>query len=98
MRLQPDDRALLDTQLLGRGRADDGDVIPDQLRQEVGRLLQPAVVGEPAVIGLTAGTKDQFELGVVRRRGFDTRGNVLLGTQLRADVRESAPREKPVMQ
>ena len=42
----------IDTEVLGKLRADEDGVIPRDLGDRIGALLQPAVVGEAAVIDL----------------------------------------------
>ncbi len=60
--VQPHDVAGGHAQRLRGRRADDGGVIPGQLGDRVGELLQPAVIGEPAVVDLGIAVQDEFEV------------------------------------
>ena len=60
-------RIVRDLEPLGRGGADDDGVVPRQLRDRFGQLLQPAVVGEAAVEDTRVRAECDFETRI--RRG-----------------------------
>ncbi len=67
-----DDRLpVADAERLRGARADVGDVVPANLVERLGQLLQPAVVGEAAVVDRRVGVEGDLEpgrLGLGRRR------------------------------
>ncbi len=67
--LQLDDVAVIECLLLSELRTDPGRGVPGQFRQRLGGLLEPAVVGEPAVPHRWIGPEHKFEPGAGRRRG-----------------------------
>jgi len=56
-----DQIAVPQTQLAGRGLADQRDVIPDDFGHRIRRFLHPRVVGESSVVGAVARIKRCFE-------------------------------------
>ena len=68
VKLEPDHVAVGQTQLPGRCRAHQRGVAPRELGDRVGELLEPAVVGVPAVIELGVAIEDQLEIRARQRR------------------------------
>ena len=74
--------AVLDIQLMSIGGTDDGGVVPGELGDRLGQLLQPTVVGEATIIDGGIGPEDHFPLalqlpllrGMGQVRGMDGRG------------------------
>ena len=91
-----------DAQLLAELRTDHDGVVPRDLRDRIGALLQPAVVVEPAIIHLVVGHKTDFEilggerLYLRRRRGEEGPGTTEV--ELRGRLRIGRTREKAVVQ
>ncbi len=73
-----DQLAAIGVELLGGGGADEGRVIPGELGDGPRHFLQPAVVGEAAVVNRGVGAENQFEA----RSGFAGGGH---GAGLRRD-------------
>ena len=72
-----------DPQPLGQGLADEGGVVPGQPVHRPGQLLEPAVVGEPAVPDRRVGAEDELEpLGAAAGAGGPGRPGVLGATSL----------------
>ena len=55
---------LCDAQFFGRGRAHQGRIVPSELGHRVGPFLQPAAIGEAAVVDLRVGAENDFKLAV----------------------------------
>src|SRR5581483_8312623 len=73
------------------GRADERDVVPGERGEGAGQLLEPAFVGEAAVVGRRVGAEDQLQAGGGRRGWLSER----VGGPVRAG-RDAARRERGV--
>src|SRR5207245_3718938 len=56
-----DSKRLFQSEPLGRDRADKNGVVPGQLAERLGHLLQPAVVGEAAIVHGGIGSEVDFQ-------------------------------------
>ena len=83
----------LQSQPLGRRRAHDGRVAPGQLRDRLGQFLQPAVVGEPAVVNRRVGDRHQVELRLRRQRPSRRRRPLAGAAASRRPATRSPPRQ-----
>ena len=71
-----DQVAVLDLERLGRVRRDQRGVVPGQLGHRLGHFLQPAVVGEAAVVDGGVAAEVDLGAGHRRRRRRQRRGQV----------------------
>ena len=67
--------AVLPAELRRRLAADEHGVVPDELGNRVGQLLEPAVVRITTVVHARVAVEDDFELVLGRGRGCGRRGN-----------------------
>ena len=58
--LDAQDVAVLDAEQLGLRRGDQRGVVPGELGDGVGPLLEPGVVGEAAIVDAVVGCEDEF--------------------------------------
>ena len=58
---QLDDVFVLDAEPLCQGRAQERGIVPRELRERLGQLLEPAVIGPPAVPDRRVGPEDDLE-------------------------------------
>ena len=93
--------ARLDANGLSRRRTQLYCVIPRELRQRIGQLLKPAVVGEPTVVHRAIAGKHQLQAAPFLRRppgqGDDPRFSLVRANRRRL-LRKRAVRHEPIVQ
>ena len=98
--LQCDQIASGQLQLARSGRTDERDIIPGELGHRLRELLQPAVVGETAVVDREVRTEDQLQTALGRRGRGELRRRLTRSRRQHLDValRRAARGQESIVQ